>query len=136
VLPDIYRKPRGIHFRHHTTPENWTQYGQAITPLLLGERPLVEGLRELNRLMNERWRTATACPTRGSSTRYRPARDGAPSTISGDDADGLQLHAAREAALAISDGLGPGPLDAARAHDPRTKSGRDETWTRDLAAVR
>ena len=37
VLPDIYKRPRGIHFRHHNTPENWDQYGQAITPLLLGD---------------------------------------------------------------------------------------------------
>jgi ABC-type glycerol-3-phosphate transport system substrate-binding protein len=65
VLPDIYRKPRGIHFRHHTTPENWTQYGQAITPLLLGERPLVEGLRELNRLMNEKVAYGDCVPYKG-----------------------------------------------------------------------
>jgi ABC-type glycerol-3-phosphate transport system substrate-binding protein len=65
VLPDIYKRPRGIHFRHHNTPENWTQYGQAITPLLLGERPLLEGLRELNRQMNEMVRYGDCAPYRG-----------------------------------------------------------------------
>ena len=65
VLPDIYKRPRGIHFRHHNTPENWDQYGQAITPLLLGERPLVEGLRELNRQMNDKVKYGDCAPYKG-----------------------------------------------------------------------
>ncbi|MGH2369745.1 MAG: hypothetical protein ACRDI2_16310, partial [Chloroflexota bacterium] len=65
VLTDIYKQPRGIHFRHHNTPENWSQYGQAITPLLLGERPLVEGLRELNRQMNDKVQYGDCAPYKG-----------------------------------------------------------------------
>ncbi|HVG96319.1 MAG TPA: extracellular solute-binding protein [Chloroflexota bacterium] len=65
VLPDIYKRPRGIHFRHHNTPENWAQYGQAITPLLLGDQPLVEGLRELNRQMNDRVEYGGCAPYKG-----------------------------------------------------------------------
>lgn len=65
VLTDVYKKPRGIHFRHHNTPENWSQYGQAITPLLLGDRPLVEGLRELNRQMNDKVQYGNCAPYKG-----------------------------------------------------------------------
>jgi hypothetical protein len=38
---------------------------KAITPLLLGERPLVEGLRELNRQMNDRVQYGDCAPYRG-----------------------------------------------------------------------
>jgi multiple sugar transport system substrate-binding protein len=65
IFTDIYKRPRGIHFRHHNTPENWSQYGGAITGLLMGEKPLVEGLRELNRQMNERVQYGNCAPYKG-----------------------------------------------------------------------
>ncbi|MBI3970602.1 MAG: extracellular solute-binding protein [Chloroflexi bacterium] len=65
VFSDIYKRPRGIHFRHHNTPENWSQYGAAITPLLMGERPLLEGIRELNRQMNDKVQYGDCAPYKG-----------------------------------------------------------------------
>ena len=65
VFTDVYKKPRGIHFRHHNTPENWDQYGAAITPLLLGEKPLQAGLQELNQQVNAKVEYGTCAPYKG-----------------------------------------------------------------------
>jgi ABC-type glycerol-3-phosphate transport system substrate-binding protein len=65
IFMDVYKKPRGIHFRHHNTPENWDQYGQAVTPLLVGDRPLVAGLQELNQQMNAKIEYGTCSPYKG-----------------------------------------------------------------------
>jgi multiple sugar transport system substrate-binding protein len=72
VFLDVYRRPYGIHFRHHTTFENWSQYSEAITPLLLGERPLLEGIRELNRQMNDKVRYGNCTPYKGLKHPIQP----------------------------------------------------------------
>jgi multiple sugar transport system substrate-binding protein len=65
VAIDVYDKPRGIHFRHHNTPENWDQYSQTIVRLMRGEGAIVDGVRELNRQMNERVRYGDCVPYQG-----------------------------------------------------------------------
>ena len=65
VAADVYKKPRGIHFRHHDTPTNWDQYRDAILPLMRGEGAMPEGLRELNRQMNDKVQYGTCAPYKG-----------------------------------------------------------------------
>ncbi|HEX2034431.1 MAG TPA: sugar ABC transporter substrate-binding protein [Chloroflexota bacterium] len=72
VFSDVYTRPYGIHFRHHNTFENWDQYGAVITPLLLGERPLAAGLRELNEQMNARVAYGSCAPYKGLKHPIQP----------------------------------------------------------------
>jgi hypothetical protein len=72
VFLDVYSRPYGIHFRHHTTFANWDQYGAAITPMLLGERPLLEGMRELTRQMNDKVEYGDCTPYKGLKHPIQP----------------------------------------------------------------
>ena len=54
-----------VRFRHHNVLENWDQYAKAISPIVAGERPLADGLRELNRQMNERVQYGNCAPYKG-----------------------------------------------------------------------
>jgi ABC-type glycerol-3-phosphate transport system substrate-binding protein len=75
VFTDVFKRPRGMHFRHHTVLENWDQYAKGIAPLVAGERPLADGLRELNRQLNERVRYGSCAPYKGM-THPLPANAG------------------------------------------------------------
>jgi ABC-type glycerol-3-phosphate transport system substrate-binding protein len=72
VFLDVYKRPYGIHFRHHTTFENWDQFSGAITPMLLGERPLLEGIRELTRQMNDKVKFGGCTPYKGMKHPIQP----------------------------------------------------------------
>jgi multiple sugar transport system substrate-binding protein len=65
VFMDVFKRPRGMHFRHHTVLENWAQYSAAIRPIVVGERPLAEGLRELTRQMNDTVKYGSCAPYKG-----------------------------------------------------------------------
>jgi multiple sugar transport system substrate-binding protein len=72
VFLDVYKRPYGIHFRHHTTFENWDQFSGVITPMLLGERPLLEGMRELTRQMNDKVKFGGCTPYKGMKHPIQP----------------------------------------------------------------
>jgi len=72
VFLDMYKRPYGIHFRHHKTFENWDQYGQVITPLLTVERPLVAGIQELTRQMNDKVEYGNCAPYKGLKHPIQP----------------------------------------------------------------
>ncbi|HET7771642.1 MAG TPA: extracellular solute-binding protein [Chloroflexota bacterium] len=52
VWLDVFTKPYGVHFRHHTTREVQAIYGQHMNPVRAGTAQLEPQLREANRLMN------------------------------------------------------------------------------------
>jgi ABC-type glycerol-3-phosphate transport system substrate-binding protein len=65
VFREIYDRPRGIPFRHHNTVDNWDVYGKEILPIVAGERSLESGLRELNRMLNDKVEYGNCAPYKG-----------------------------------------------------------------------
>lgn len=51
--------------RHHNTPDNWDVYGKEIVPIVAGERSLEAGLRELNRMLNDKVAYGNCVPYKG-----------------------------------------------------------------------
>ncbi|MGH2369643.1 MAG: extracellular solute-binding protein, partial [Chloroflexota bacterium] len=52
VWMEVFNRPYGVHFRHHTTREVQRLYGQQMNPVRNGQAALEPALREANRLMN------------------------------------------------------------------------------------
>jgi ABC-type glycerol-3-phosphate transport system substrate-binding protein len=72
VFQDVYSRPYGIHFRHHYTNDAWAIYARSMSMILAGEAPLVGGLQEANRLMNETIKYGDCQPYKGITHPIRP----------------------------------------------------------------
>jgi ABC-type glycerol-3-phosphate transport system substrate-binding protein len=65
-FPDVFKKPHGWHFRHHTTPDADALYGPVIHAVFRGEWPLVPALQELDVTMNEKLVLGSCAPYKGT----------------------------------------------------------------------
>lgn len=73
TFQDVYAKPYGIHFRHHFTNDAWDIYGAAVNKIYAGETPLLAGLQEANRMMNDKLKYGQCAPYKGLTIPIRPA---------------------------------------------------------------
>jgi len=71
---DVFKKPHGWHFRHHSTPDADALYGPVIHAVFRGGRPLVPGLQELDTTMNQKLVLGQCAPYKG----MKVPRPGAP----------------------------------------------------------
>lgn len=74
VFQDVFAKPYGIHFRHHLTNDSWAIYGKQINAIMAGEAPLVGGLQEANRLMNDTIKYGDCQPYKGLTIPIQPKK--------------------------------------------------------------
>src|SRR5205814_86176 len=52
VWMEVFNRPYGVHFRHHTTREVQALYSTQLNPVRMGQAALEPALREANRQMN------------------------------------------------------------------------------------
>ena len=65
VWLDVFTRPYGVHFRHHTTREVQSIYGTHMNPVRAGTAQLEPQLREANRLMNLELKYGDCQPYKG-----------------------------------------------------------------------
>jgi multiple sugar transport system substrate-binding protein len=74
VWLDVFTRPYGVHFRHHTTREVQSLYGQQMTAVRNGQATLETALREANRLMNQALAYGDCQPYKGITHPIQPGR--------------------------------------------------------------
>jgi|GEM_PF-1137398 len=74
VWLDVFNKPYGVHFRHHTTREVQSIYGTHMTPVRNGQATLETQLREANRLMNVELKYGDCQPYKGMTHPIQPKK--------------------------------------------------------------
>jgi multiple sugar transport system substrate-binding protein len=74
VWMEVFKRPYGVHFRHHTTREVQAIYGQQMTPVRNGQAPLIPALQEANRLMNQALKYGDCQPYKGITHPIQPGR--------------------------------------------------------------
>jgi multiple sugar transport system substrate-binding protein len=75
VWMDVFTRPYGVHFRHHTTREVQALYSTQLNPVRAGTAALEPALREANRQMNLALKYDPACqPYKGIKHPITPTR--------------------------------------------------------------
>jgi ABC-type glycerol-3-phosphate transport system substrate-binding protein len=74
VWQDVFTRPYGVHFRHHTTREVQDIYGTQLNAVRGGQAALAPALQEANRLMNGALRYGDCQPYKGLAHPIQPKR--------------------------------------------------------------
>ena len=65
-FPDVFKKPYGWHFRHHTTPDADALYGPIMNAVMKGERPVASSMQELDQQMQSKLTVGPCSPYKGT----------------------------------------------------------------------
>ena len=74
VWLDVFTRPYGVHFRHHTTREVQSLYGTQLNAVRTGQAALEPTLREANRQMNLALKYGECQPYKGITHPIQPGR--------------------------------------------------------------
>jgi multiple sugar transport system substrate-binding protein len=72
IWPDLFNRPYGVHFRHHTTRDVQAIYGDQMTKVRNGQAALIPTLQEANKLMNQKVEYGDCQPYKGLSHPIQP----------------------------------------------------------------